>query len=963
MEKQKSCILKKISLTVITLLSFKFALLSQVTSVNYLIKYNDTTSKYDCYLLINSGYATTVAKRTQFNAQYTILTPSGTDLNISERFMPLQNNNTYNGTIPMEWNIGSIIRSPQSQPQNNFFSIIVSLSPTSQYNNLYSGDTIKLFSLIVNPLPQCKQEVRLFQTGVDPNSSAAGMGGADLSNGFTLGGVSQLYNANSIDNSVLNPVAAISGPTSVCPQTITTLYPPSGGTWQSLSPAIASVDNSGIVTGLMPGTSTFIFTSSTTGCRSLPTSIITVNTPPSVSITGPDTICIGQTTQVSPSFQGTWSSSNAGIAYVSNSGLVTAVSSGVVNLTYTSVLTGCHSETQNITVTGNPGATLSKNTVEINKTINLSPTTGGTWVSNNPDIVTILNNQFAQGIKKGNATLVFLSSTGCNSSNLPLTVTDPVSTIVGYAFRDMNGNGIFDSNTDSPLPNCAITIPGINMTFYTDKTGYYNIKVVPGTYSSTFMVPYGQWTSNTKNRTINANGSIAYVFVGFTPISQVPSALVTINSPPFLCNSSVGLKVSAFNNSSQVLSGYLAVNIDNKTGVSSTVPFPVGSNENQLIWAINNLLPGHTFTPEIAVDVPLPSSGNDSLYYQAYILSENSDTISTFAYSDINSCTVTNGKANSWPDREGTQHFTLRNEPLDYMIQFQNPTSSRIQKVTIQNQLDANIDLSSILVKESSHPVNVFREGNMLYFEFNDINLNGTRAETKNGFISFQAKFNSGLPDGTVIINSASINFDNIQTINTNSTINTIVTSLLYNPLPLMWKSFQVKRNLEKVNLDWEVEGESNVDSYEVEWRTDGNAFTETGNIPALSSSRTHQKYTYTHSHPGPGTNYYKIKQIDNDGRHTYSEIRSVYFIGADDLNNVIIYPNPILNVLKIRGLPVSDEAITLTIYDTKGILLKKQVIDMHNYTDINIEEFASGTYFIQIRSNVQTRIARFVKM
>ena len=41
-----------------------------------------------------------------------------------------------------------------------------------------------------------------YRNGIDPDSSADGMEGGDFSNGFTMGGIAQLYQANSIKLSV-----------------------------------------------------------------------------------------------------------------------------------------------------------------------------------------------------------------------------------------------------------------------------------------------------------------------------------------------------------------------------------------------------------------------------------------------------------------------------------------------------------------------------------------------------------------------------------------------------------------------------------------------------------------------------------------------------------------------------------------------------------------------------------------
>jgi uncharacterized protein YjdB len=135
----------------------------------------------------------------------------------------------------------------------------------------------------------------------------------------------------------------VTGSKDICPYETTTLSPSHGGTWQSLNNNVAFVNDSGVVTGLFPGEARFVFTSAISGCKSQPTDVIKVKTPPYINITGSNIVCRGQTTQLSPSVGGAWSSSNNTIANVSNNGLVTTLSSGNVYFTFTSIVNRCKS--------------------------------------------------------------------------------------------------------------------------------------------------------------------------------------------------------------------------------------------------------------------------------------------------------------------------------------------------------------------------------------------------------------------------------------------------------------------------------------------------------------------------------------------------------------------------------------------------------------------------------------------
>ncbi len=186
-----------------SILVFIFFILSftpifaQVNSVNYHIRYNSNTCLFECCIIIMDGSATSPIHRAQFGSQYSVVVPTGTQVQIAQLHNPIQNNQTYKGTVPCVWNINSSISAPAAQPESDFHSVTPSNSPSSFYNNLVTGDTVVLFSLSLSPIINCGQGVRVFDNISDPAASAEGMGGGDFSNGFTLGGINNKYNDNS----------------------------------------------------------------------------------------------------------------------------------------------------------------------------------------------------------------------------------------------------------------------------------------------------------------------------------------------------------------------------------------------------------------------------------------------------------------------------------------------------------------------------------------------------------------------------------------------------------------------------------------------------------------------------------------------------------------------------------------------------------------------------------------------
>lgn len=247
------------------------------------------------------------------------------------------------------------------------------------------------------------------------------------------------------------PSVAIIGPRNICVGNETQLTPQSGGIWTSDNIIVASVDNTGLVTGLAAGSVQFRFLADN-GCFSDLTPIVTVNPIPVVTILGSDHICeLGGTTQLSPTTGGTWTSSSPLVATVNNSGFVTGLYPGVVTAIFTSSI-GCGSAiSPPITVVAKPNISiLGPDKICIGNTSQMTATVTGNWTSNAPNIASITPNGIITGLSAGDATFTFTGTpTVCSSVispiikilPLPDISTTPLNLCVGSTF------------TYSPTPN------------------------------------------------------------------------------------------------------------------------------------------------------------------------------------------------------------------------------------------------------------------------------------------------------------------------------------------------------------------------------------------------------------------------------------------------------------------------------------------------------------------------------
>jgi len=147
-------------------------------------------------MVVEEGNARGTLQRAQFNAQVTIVAPTSSNVFVTESYMPIIDNQKRGGSEVSSWSISNELENPSALEGNRLVSIVPQLLPAAFYNDLVEGDEVKIFSVKVNPVPTCAQDVRLYDNESDPASFSAGMGGSDFRNGFTIGGVEQKYNKN-----------------------------------------------------------------------------------------------------------------------------------------------------------------------------------------------------------------------------------------------------------------------------------------------------------------------------------------------------------------------------------------------------------------------------------------------------------------------------------------------------------------------------------------------------------------------------------------------------------------------------------------------------------------------------------------------------------------------------------------------------------------------------------------------
>jgi trimeric autotransporter adhesin len=261
------------------------------------------------------------------------------------------------------------------------------------------------------------------------NTAKATVNNTGLVTGLVAGSTTITY-TNSIGCSVtalvtVNALPTISGTLFVCSSAQTQLTgsgtPATGIAWTSSNTATATISNTGLVKGIVAGTTTITYTNSL-GCSV--NAVFTVNTFPAIS--GTTVVCFGAQTQLTGSGTAAtinpWTSSNTANATVSNTGLVTGVLAGTSTITYTNSV-GCSTNTV-ATVNALPtilGVLSVCSGAQIQLTGSATAATSNVWTSSNTATATISTTGLVIGIVAGTSTITYTNSLGC-SQNAVITV-------------------------------------------------------------------------------------------------------------------------------------------------------------------------------------------------------------------------------------------------------------------------------------------------------------------------------------------------------------------------------------------------------------------------------------------------------------------------------------------------------------------------------------------------------------
>lgn len=194
------------------------------------------------------------------------------------------------------------------------------------------------------------------------------------------------------------------------------------------------------------------------------------------------------------------------------------------------------------------------------------------------------------------------------------------------------------------------------------------------------------------------------------------------------------------------------------------------------------------------------------------------------------------------------------------------------------------------------------------------------------------------------------------------------ITSGPGNSLPTDMVYFTAHAKNQQVELNWKMACEVNNDYFSVERSDNGSEFTSISTIKGAGSTTEIQSYQYHDYKPLTGTSFYRLRQVNFEGKNTFSNIERINVKSregmASSINIQRVGPNPFNSMVTAEFYAENNGDVAIEILTTSGkTIFKTYQYALKGYNTFTYNKgssLESGEYMIRL-SNSNGAARKFI--
>jgi hypothetical protein len=172
--------------------------------------------------------------------------------------------------------------------------------------------------------------------------------------------------------------------------------------------------------------------------------------------------------------------------------------------------------------------------------------------------------------------------------------------------------------------------------------------------------------------------------------------------------------------------------------------------------------------------------------------------------------------------------------------------------------------------------------------------------------------------------------------------------------LPVELVRFGAEGQKDGILVTWSTASEVNNKEYVLERTRNAADFTEVARVKGAGNSTTLNNYAVRDPRPWEGINFYRLRQIDFDGRETTTQLVSARFTPGGP--PVTVSPNPVKDLCLVSYFASENTRVSMRLLDVEGRTAMSRTVnhsESSSYDQVlDLSAVEPGVYFLQVVTN-----------